>query len=232
MGAIFVRQPPGSAHLLGPSAPPISGAQGLLGGTAPQSAASPPQDLLSRLLAVLQGSAANSPRPPAPGVPLSAAQSPAATAGGDDPIVCVGRAKYTAVGPGQATGAGALSGHGVRPLNGTVAIGDPERVFGLDKPGLAKIAPQIRIQPTGLDQQLVDKRGPAPPYSVGDIGDKNIRNSLATRFDIYRFRSLPLARTFMATAPTTITIPNVPGVHCPPDFLRARRDPPNPHRGS
>ena len=185
----------------------------------------PPQDLISRLLGLLTHLGSSQPvaRPSqshgsspqtAPG---QRAAAPMVVA--DGPIVCRGVATYTAVGPHQATGGGALSPHGVRPVDGTVAIGDPEKIFGLDKPELAKIAPQIQSQPTGLDQQLLRKTGPLPPYSVGDVGDENIRGARNTSFDIYRFRSQPLAWTFKYPAPTAITIPNVPGVHCPPDFV-------------
>jgi len=42
---------------------------------------------------------------------------------------CVGTARFSAVGPNQATSGGALSSYGISPNNGTLAV-NPE-IFGL-----------------------------------------------------------------------------------------------------
>lgn len=43
-------------------------------------------------------------------------------------------------------------------------------------------------------------------FTIGDIGDKNIRNSKITRFDIYRFKTQEGALQFgRHTVPVTIT---------------------------
>jgi hypothetical protein len=200
------RRTPVAAGLLSPAqgAPPWPGDL-----AAPPQQPPPSPELLSRLFGAFGR------REPAPDP-----EQPGPTA--NQPIVCRGVATYTAVGPRQATLGGALAPYGVRPDDGTVAVGDPVKIFGLNKRSLAKIAPQIQIVPTGLDGQLTRKGGPLPPYSVGDIGDPNIRNSPGTRFDIYRFLTQRGARRFSYPAPTTMTMPNVPGLHCPPDFTRVR----------
>jgi RHS repeat-associated protein len=106
---------------------------------------------------------------------------------------CVGTARFSAVGPDQATGDGALAGYGISPENGTVAV-NPE-IFGL-KMGTRKqnekaqntlakdIVPNVIIMmPIGSasdGQQIYQS------FTIGDIGDKNIRNSKTPRFDIYR----------------------------------------------
>jgi hypothetical protein len=140
-------------------------------------------------------------------------------------MVCRGTAAYSAIGPHQGKkNGGALRKLGVLPNNRTVAIGDPGKIFGIgSRRTLARIAPDISIEPSGLDDRLDQHGGPRPPYSIGDVGDRNIRNSPVTRFDIYRFRDLRQARAFdRPLADTTITLPNVYGAHCPPDFRRVR----------
>ncbi len=149
--------------------------------------------------------------------------SPGRGGGKPGPVICRGTAAYTAVGPDQAHGVGAFSGHGVHPDDGTVAIGPPGTIFGLDKAAMAKVAPHVVIQPDGLDWILKLDGGPAPPFSVGDVGDEHIRNSPITAFDLYRFKTLHGAKAFGAPKRmTTITLPQVPGARCPPDFVRIR----------
>jgi hypothetical protein len=76
-------------------------------------------------------------------------------------------------------------------------------------------AAAIRIYPKGLDNLLRDTGGPAPPFSVGDYGDANIRNAPGSRFDIYRFDTLKGARKFgKRTVETIVVVPE--GGHCPP----------------
>lgn len=79
---------------------------------------------------------------------------------------------------------------------------------------LAAAARAIRISPQGLRVE----NGPAPPYSVSDIGDRNIRNSQIPRFDIYRFNTLQAAIQFgRQDVVTDITIPGY--LSCPPGFF-------------
>jgi hypothetical protein len=49
---------------------------------------------------------------------------------------------------------------------------------------LASFASQIRISPEGLNLH----GGPAPPYTVSDIGDRNIRTSPVVRSTYMVFR--------------------------------------------
>src|SRR5262249_47493035 len=142
---------------------------------------------------------------------------------------CVGTARFSAVGPNQATGAGALSGFGVNPISGTVAVSPAS--FGLPFPEgahltaaqirqrvqsqqtLAQAAGQITITPQGLNLN----GGPTPSYTIGDIGDRNIRQSAIPRFDIYRFQSQQTALQFgIQDVRTTITLPAT--LQCPPGF--------------
>jgi RHS repeat-associated protein len=129
---------------------------------------------------------------------------------------CVGVARFSAVGPSQATGTGALSGFGVRPKSGSVAVSPAD--FGLPFPEgssltaaqisqriqsqrmLAEAARQIRILPIGLNL----RGGPASPYTVGDIGDKNIRNSKTPRFDLY---GLPTQKQALQFGVKTFKLP-------------------------
>jgi len=142
---------------------------------------------------------------------------------------CTGVARFSAVGPNQATGEGALSGFGIDPNDGTVAVGPTS--FGLPFPEgarltaaqraqreqtkrrLADAAGQITITPQGLNLH----GGPVPPYTVGDIGDRIIRQSNVPRFDIYGFPSQQAAQRFgVQDVQTTITIPAT--LQCPPGF--------------
>lgn len=60
----------------------------------------------------------------------------------------------------------------------------------------------IQIFAPGLSEHLTG----GTTFSIGDIGDKNIRNSTPTRFDIYRFASQEDALNFgIHTVPVTIT---------------------------
>jgi hypothetical protein len=82
---------------------------------------------------------------------------------------------------------------------------------------LAEAASQIRIAPTGLNLQ----GGPTPPFTVGDIGDINIRRSRIPRFDIYRFPTMPAAMQFgIQDVQTTITVPAT--LQCPAGFQEQR----------
>ncbi len=224
------RPRPGTPGLLDPSAAAADPLQGLLGGS-PQAAAA--GDVLMRWLSALgeaSGPGADAATPARPSGPQTmASRAPATRSGGApaDPLVCHGVGLYSAVGPHQGTAGGALTPYGVTPDSGTVAVGDPERTFGLTKRQLAKIAPHIVIQPQGLDAELKADGGPATPLSVGDIGDKSIRDSPTPAFDIYGFDTLQGARQFgRKRALTTITIPQAPGVRCPPLFVQTGGTPP------
>lgn len=120
---------------------------------------------------------------------------------------CTGEAAFTAVGPNQATGVGAF---GFSPPNDSVAISPAS--FGLPYETMAeRVATQaliksnignIRISAPGLGDHLSG----GTTFSIGDVGDRNIRNSSTTRFDIYRFESQKGALSFgRQTAAFTIT---------------------------
>jgi RHS repeat-associated protein len=146
---------------------------------------------------------------------------------------CVGRARFSAVGPDDAPDEGAMA-HcrrnpvapppvGTAPSMACVAI-DP-RIFGLPysrgargrtQCALAAIADQITITPIGL------RGGPGSPFTVCDIGDVNIRRRRRTpRFDIYRFPTQEEAEEFgIQTVPVTISIPL--SLRCPRNFQEQR----------
>jgi RHS repeat-associated protein len=147
---------------------------------------------------------------------------------------CVGIARFKAVGPSQATAEGALAGYGIPGGQaGTVAV-DP-RDFGLPFPGgprfaaqrertkrtLGQLGRQISIAPEGLRLE----GAASPPYTVGDVGDVNIRRRQRGRrvpvFDIYGFPTDDAALRFgNQRARTTITMPR--DLKCPPGFQEQR----------
>jgi len=129
---------------------------------------------------------------------------------------CACQATFTAVGPNQAIGIGAL---GISPPNDSVAISPA--AFGLPYDTIAeRLATQkeiianignIQIHAPGLAEYLTGRT----TFTIGDVGDRTIRNSLTTRFDIYRFATQKDALDFgKHTVPVTITgIPE--GWSCP-----------------
>lgn len=147
--------------------------------------------------------------------------------------VCVGTARFSSVGPNQALGVPALAAHGIYSNVGTTAVGPAN--FGLPFPEgsplsnsqlaqradsqrkLAHVANWIYIIPEGLNLH----GGPTPPYTVGDIGDKNVRQSSVPRFDIYRWSSQANALQFgKQDASTTIIIPA--SFSCPQGFVELK----------
>ncbi len=145
---------------------------------------------------------------------------------------CVGIGRFSAIGPDQALGPGALAAFGIRPRPGTVAINPA--IFGIPFPEpapgedltreqirqreqaqrmLAQAAEQITIMPEGLRLH----GGPGPPFAVSDIGDVIVRRAPRPQFDIYRFPSQEAARRFgIQEVRTTIVIPTI--LRCPPGF--------------
>ncbi|MFZ2448277.1 MAG: hypothetical protein WAW37_18110, partial [Syntrophobacteraceae bacterium] len=117
-----------------------------------------------------------------------------------------------AVGPNQV--AGRIGALGIIPPNDSVAI-NPES-FGLPYDTYEeRVATQIEIR-----NNIGNVRVHAPDlyehatggttFTIGDVGDANIRNSLTTRMDIYRFATQQDALSFgRVTVPVTITgVPN------------------------
>lgn len=136
-------------------------------------------------------------------------------------LLCDGLATFSAVGGEQAPGYSAFDTH-MKPANGTVAIAGPQ-TFGFGTKALREgAASGIKIVPTGLDDLLRKTRGPQPPYSVSDFGDRHIREAPGLRFDLYRFPTKKLASQFgIRTVPVMIQVP--PGGHCPPDTYPHQR---------
>lgn len=138
------------------------------------------------------------------------------------PLLCDGVATFSAVGPlPQAPGDSAFA-PGVKPANGTVAIAGAN-TFGFGRKALRDgAASAIKISPIGLEDLLRKTGGPRPPYSVGDYGDKNVRNAPGTRFDIYRFPTIKQANQFgKRTVPVMIQVPA--GGRCPPGSYPRQR---------
>ncbi len=133
---------------------------------------------------------------------------------------CRGYANFSAVGPNQAPH-GAL---GFSPPVGTVAINPA--IFGLPydtipervqtQKYLAKYGSQISISAPRLN---LGENGPtSSAFTVGDVGNKDIRNSPIPRFDIYRYSDQADALKFSKQKKvlTTITLPA--DLLCPPGF--------------
>ncbi|MBB5356836.1 RHS repeat-associated protein [Rhodanobacter sp. ANJX3] len=138
---------------------------------------------------------------------------------------CVGYAKYSGIGPKQALSSGAL---GIPPQPGSVALSPA--AFGLpygtiadrtaSQAALVNAMGSVTIQATGLN---MGQGGPSSStFTIGDVGDKNVRNSGTVRFDIYRFNSNANANSFgKQTAYTTISgLPD--SFSCPPGFQEVR----------
>jgi len=132
------------------------------------------------------------------------------------------RATFSAVGPLPRAAGDSAFAPGVKPANGTVAIAGAS-TFGFARKALRDgAAAAIKVYPIGLDDLLRQTGGPQPPYSVGDYGDKNIRNAPGTRFDIYRFPTIKQAKQFgKQNVPVMIRVP--PGGHCPPGTIPRQR---------
>ncbi len=141
---------------------------------------------------------------------------------GLSPTTCSGEATFSAVGPDQATDAGALAAFGI-PGHQTGGVAVNPAIFGLPLPGgkgnigvqrqLAGMSPFISIYPNGLNLY----GGPHPPYAISDIGDRNIRNSASPRFDLYGFPSQKSALQFgRQIVPTIILVSG--GLPCPTGF--------------
>ena len=119
---------------------------------------------------------------------------------------CSGRAEFTAVGGQQAQSGGALREYGILPSNGTVAV-DPNQ-FGIPYGGsaafniaqrevFAPIAMMVRIYSPEAGALSAQYGGPrVSSFSVGDVGDRNVRSGDILRLDIYRFPTEQQANQF------------------------------------
>ncbi len=140
--------------------------------------------------------------------------------------MCRGVAEFTAVGGRQAQSRGALAGHGIYPVNGTVAV-DPNQ-FGTRYGGSAEfnIAQRAEFAPIARGIRIYSSEAGAlsrqfggPPrnsFGIGDVGDHNVRSGDILRLDIYRFPTEELANQFgRPTLPVLVT--GVPANRpCPP----------------
>lgn len=123
---------------------------------------------------------------------------------------CTFEAQFSGVGPHQATGIGAL---GFPPPDNSVAI-NPS-IFGLPYGTISQRSATQRQIIANVPNIVISAPGlPGYPggttFTIGDVGDSNIRNSVTPRFDIYRFGSNADALAFgKRTAQTTVTgVPN------------------------
>jgi len=134
-------------------------------------------------------------------------------------ITCVGVASYTAVGPHQAHGNGALysrtAAYSIEGgAVGTVAV--KRGLLGLSRPKLREFGTQILVFP--LDSGvLTGTRGPARvPFTVSDFGDRDVQDARGERFDVYRWGSRVKADQFgIRKFATRITFPAASGGTCP-----------------
>ena len=134
---------------------------------------------------------------------------------------CVGTAQFSAVGPNQATGVGSL---GFTPPLSSVAINPT--IFGLP---YATTKERVKSQKALVDSYVknvlilmpISNNSGSQAYqafTIGDVGDANIRDSKTPRFDIYRFPTNEQAYEFgKKTLPGTIIVvpSNMP---CPQGF--------------
>jgi len=135
-------------------------------------------------------------------------------------ITCTGLATFTAVGPNQAQGDGALYSQYPAQAGGSIKGGTFGTVavqngfLGLSTRQLRTYGTQIFITPG--NQGLISKYGgPTGPLSVSDYGDANIQATSGLAFDIYRFPTRPDALGFgRRTMSVTISFPAASGGHC------------------
>jgi hypothetical protein len=81
---------------------------------------------------------------------------------------------------------------------------------------IAALSRQISIFSPGASRLSASNGGPSGPFTIGDIGDANVRTGGVTRFDLYRFSTDAGARAFGRQTFFTV-IKNVPAnVPCPP----------------
>jgi hypothetical protein len=136
-----------------------------------------------------------------------------------DVKTCKGNFEFSAIGPDQALGTGAL-GLGFKPPNDTVAI-DPAR-FGLPYTTIAeRVATQkllrdiygkIQVSAPGLSNHLTG----GTTFSISDVGDEIIRKNKNPRFDIYRFVTQKEAEKFGRVKGMETVITGVPAAwKCP-----------------
>jgi hypothetical protein len=134
-------------------------------------------------------------------------------------VTCVGRATFSAVGPHQAHGKGALysrtAAYSIEGGTvGTVAV--KHDLLGLTKPRLREYGAQILVFPEDSGV-LTGTRGPTSvPYTVSDFGDQDVQDARGVRFDVYRWGSRERAYQFgIRTFTTRITFPVASGGRCP-----------------
>jgi hypothetical protein len=136
-----------------------------------------------------------------------------------DRKTCKGNFEFSAIGPNQALGKGALS-LGFKPPNDTVAI-DPAR-FGLpfdtipEREAAQKLLRdnygKIQVSAPGLSNHLTG----STTFSISDVGDEIIRNNIIPRFDIYRFVTQKEAEKFGRVKGMETVITGVPATwKCP-----------------
>jgi RHS repeat-associated protein len=144
--------------------------------------------------------------------------------------VCVGLAEWTGVGGNQAPD-GALIPFGVRPERGTVAV-DPED-FGISFPPdlagreraqrqLAELSRQIIIISPDIQARSWQNRGPAGFYSIGDVGNRDVRAPGPVRFDLYRFPTEAAGRSFGRVTALTIIAGYPANRACPAGFTESQ----------
>jgi hypothetical protein len=137
---------------------------------------------------------------------------------------CQGNAQYSAVGPNQAQGDGAL--HSDNPNSASIDGGTQNTVavkrgfLGLTRAQLRQYGTQIGITPSD-NGMIAGSGGPsASSFSVSDLGDRNVQNAPGVRFDLYRFSSQAQALQFgLRRFNTNIKLNNAPkNAHCPPGW--------------
>lgn len=135
-----------------------------------------------------------------------------------DTTTCVGVASYSAVGPHQAHGKGALySRTGAFSIeggaSGTVAV--KRGLLGLSKAKLREFGRAIRVLPQDSGA-LMGTGGPERPFTVSDLGDRDIQDARDVRFDVYRWEARERADDFgVRRFRTVIVFPTVSGGRCP-----------------
>jgi RHS repeat-associated protein len=124
--------------------------------------------------------------------------------------VCHAMIRFSAVGPRQAQGAGALAAWGIKGHSpGGNAVNPAVFGFPFDstreriaaQKAIATSGRTVAIDPAGLRLE----GAPSGPYFISDVGDIHIRGSNIPRFDLYGFPSQKSALEFgVQTVPTEI----------------------------
>jgi RHS repeat-associated protein len=144
---------------------------------------------------------------------------------GSNTTVCSGPSQFTAVGPEQALGQGALSFYGI-PGHQSGGVAVNPAVFGIQvgTKGATAALSGFAFNSAIIPQDLRTSGFPGPPYKVTDIGDENVLSNMPFQFDLYGApHGLPTteeAYQFGRQPTTAFVVVNDPNFACPSGYRR------------